>query len=490
MDAALGLGVLVARRSSERRFVVPAAVLVAATAAFHFETGYLAFLGVAVFVLVRPSELCSKGGPRGLLVVGGAVGWLRWVIVPLIAQGKWAAINQFLQSGPEGVDANSYGARRVLSLARRRRPPRLAPPRPASRRSSASGLSSVSSPGDGRSAATATRARARPGAVGLFVTRLVLFFGRPTLGTLLDLLPGRRTSSSAASSSGSSSPGSSSPASAPSSWQLGLGCACERLVGGDSGLQVRAGGSLRRSPSDACAWRRSSRPWSFVVTRRPRTPRSSREQSSASAATHAARRALSIESPRVAAAGPSPATHLTGDRASPSARCLSSSTSPRDVDEVGFTLRTASLMSGPENEFDDTIPADYALFGIRWLLLPGKMQPPVPATSVERRGPYALWDIPGNGYTQVVDTRGSVAASSGDLGSFSAAFLACLPATHPIYPTVAYEGAASATGHSPRTQALCAAWDGARRAGRPRKRHRRCRGLLDERRRRLTLGFV
>ena len=42
----------------------------------------------------------------------------------------------------------------------------------------------------------------------------------------------------------------------------------------------------------------------------------------------------------------------------------------RDVDEVGYTLRTASLMTDPEYFFDDRDPSDYRLFGIRYLILP------------------------------------------------------------------------------------------------------------------------
>jgi len=36
-----------------------------------------------------------------------------------------------------------------------------------------------------------------------------------------------------------------------------------------------------------------------------------------------------------------------------------------DIDEVGYTLRTASLMTQPEDHFDPVNPGDYALFGIR-----------------------------------------------------------------------------------------------------------------------------
>ena len=49
----------------------------------------------------------------------------------------------------------------------------------------------------------------------------------------------------------------------------------------------------------------------------------------------------------------------------------------RDVDEVGYTLRTTSLMTDPEYYFDDRDPSDYLLFGIRYLILPADGQPAV-----------------------------------------------------------------------------------------------------------------
>ena len=51
----------------------------------------------------------------------------------------------------------------------------------------------------------------------------------------------------------------------------------------------------------------------------------------------------------------------------------------QDVDQVGYTLRTASLMTDPEYHFDQSVPGDYALFGVRYLLLPTGATPPVPA---------------------------------------------------------------------------------------------------------------
>jgi hypothetical protein len=45
-----------------------------------------------------------------------------------------------------------------------------------------------------------------------------------------------------------------------------------------------------------------------------------------------------------------------------------------DVDEVGYTLRTASPMTDPEYYFDEISPRDYILFGVRYLILPSTAQ--------------------------------------------------------------------------------------------------------------------
>ena len=79
----------------------------------------------------------------------------------------------------------------------------------------------------------------------------------------------------------------------------------------------------------------------------------------------------------------------------------------KDVDEVGYTLRTASLMTDPEYFFDDTNPGDYPLFGIGYLIIPEAMSPPVPAHEVEcARATTACGRCPTPGYIHVYDTTG------------------------------------------------------------------------------------
>ena len=69
----------------------------------------------------------------------------------------------------------------------------------------------------------------------------------------------------------------------------------------------------------------------------------------------------------------------------------------KDVDEVGYTLRTASLMTDPEFYFDDANPGDYPLFGIGYIITPAGMAPPVTADMVGCAGEYCLWSLPHTG---------------------------------------------------------------------------------------------
>jgi len=95
----------------------------------------------------------------------------------------------------------------------------------------------------------------------------------------------------------------------------------------------------------------------------------------------------------------------------------------RDVDEVGYTLRTASLMTDPEYYFDERNPADYRLFGIRYLILPAGSKPPAPARLALRSGPYWLWTIDGAGYIQVGQIVGTISADRTNVGARSVPLL-------------------------------------------------------------------
>jgi hypothetical protein len=115
-----------------------------------------------------------------------------------------------------------------------------------------------------------------------------------------------------------------------------------------------------------------------------------------------------------------------------------------DADAVGFTRSTWSLMSGSEFRFDERTPAQYGVFGIRYLLLPAGRQPPVPARPIERRGRHVLYEVPSVSYASVVDTSGEIEADRTDLGAAMAPFLESDALRRWVFPTVAFGGAPAA----------------------------------------------
>ena len=428
------------RAVNEGRYVFCATSAIAATAALHFETGYLAFFGVLVALVMQPSEV-KRRCIRALVIMAGAAAALAWVIVPLISQGKWASVNQFLQHGPSGVDANSYGATVVLhqlvtgGLFDWHHLDLITP---------LIGIGLVAVVVDvvnavrSMSSITLEQRTARFVAV-LFVGTLVLFFGRPTLGALVDVVPGAknlflRRFIVGAQLSGLMLAGVGAARSA-----MWVQAFTRRLLAGFEFAEVNAARHLADAVVIVAAIAAAVPAWIFISTQASADSTLIARQAGATVAVREVgalmTRVAADGGGRVFAGDPTDwgATFRVG--LVPVFKYLAAI----EVDEVGLTLRTASLMSDPEVNFDEANPADYAAFGIRWLLLPVAMRPSVRATLIETRGEYALWQIATNGYLDVVDTSGSIASTTSDLGSSSMAFLSKL-STPPVFPTVAYEG--------------------------------------------------
>ena len=98
------------RAIRDGRNYLAAVALISLTIAFHFETGYLALIPVALWPLVAGRPLLKRALRSALLLAGSLLA-CAWVIVPLINQRTWAAINESLQG--TGL-VNGYGAGRVL----------------------------------------------------------------------------------------------------------------------------------------------------------------------------------------------------------------------------------------------------------------------------------------------------------------------------------------------------------------------------------------
>jgi hypothetical protein len=121
----------------------------------------------------------------------------------------------------------------------------------------------------------------------------------------------------------------------------------------------------------------------------------------------------------------------------------------RDVDEVGYTLRTASLMTDPEYYFDDRDPSDYRLFAIRYLILPARDQPPVRARLAMRSGPYWLWTIDSAGYVQAGRIVGEISANRTNVGARSVPLLRSGLAGDGAYLSVRYGSDGGRAGRLP-----------------------------------------
>lgn len=409
---------------TNRRHLVAAVVFTSLTVALHYETGYLAGGGIVVLALAGGLgsaywRRIGRAAVLGALALGAAA----WVLVPVITEGHYAARNEFLQ---HTVDADSFGARRILSwlvtgqLFDKGRFPVLTI-------LLAIGL-----------VACLVRFRRDERCrvlVLLWVVYLVAFFGRPTLGPVINLLPGSRDLFLRRFVCGFD---------LASLMLVGVGGIELARIGARVAARVlpRIDAALVAICAVVVGLALLSPAWTDVAKYTALDTRDIKFQASADSVQGAQVSSLV----RVAEA-------LGGGRiysgllTNWGARFLAGYVpvyqylADTEVDSIGFTLRTASLMSDAEPYFDDTNPGDYALFGVRYLLIPSTMTPPVPAELLLTDGAYALWTLPRIHYVQVVDTVGSIVENRTDIGAISSSFIASRAPSQGRYLTVAYEGA-------------------------------------------------
>jgi hypothetical protein len=412
---------------SKRRHIVAAMAFTVLTIAFHYETGYLAAGAIIVLGLAGGGgrELRQRiGNVITLAILAGLAS--AWVLVPVIANGRYAARNEFLQNT---ADANSFGARRILGwlvsgqLFDKGRLPVLTI-------FLAVGLLTclIRFRRDERCRVL----------VVLWVVYLVAFFGRPTLGPVVNLLPGSRDLFLRR-------------------FVCGVDLASLLIIGVGAAQTARLGARLvaRILPRlDAIAIAAAAvlagsavlaPAWTQVASYAAHDARDIKFQIASDAGQGAQVNSL-LGMAEARGGGRVYAGLLTNWGKSflvgyvPVYEYLAD----ESVDSIGFTLRTASLMSDAEPHFEDTNPGDYGLFGVRYLLLPAAMSPPVPADFLARSGRYTLWTLPKVHYVQVVDTVGSITENRTDIGAVSSPFLASLGPEQGRYLTVAYGGARAA----------------------------------------------
>ena len=397
-----------------------AVLFIALTVALHFETGYLALSVLRVWPLVAGRPLVARLRRAGVLL-GASLLASAWVIVPLVEQRRWAAVNEPLQ-GTGLVDG--YGARRVLDwlvsgqlLDHGRLPV----------------VTVFAALGFGLAwLAWSADADARALLVALAMC-LLLTFGRTTFGSLVDLIPGsadlffRR-------------------------FMMGVQLTALLLAG--RGAAWLAAGGLRLLKARVPRWPPRLSPAAglvaAIVVLAPAwlaLGASDRHDGAAIAAQRRSDDTQGAELDRLVAvikrdgggrtyAGmPSNWGQDFTVGAVPVFKYLES----RDVDEVGYTLRTASLMTDPEYYFAQRNPGDYRLFAIHYLILPTGSRPPVRAALKLRAGRYSLWTLPGaGGVLQTGTIVGTLSADRRDIGMRSIPLLNSRLAQAGDYLRVAY----------------------------------------------------
>jgi Bacterial membrane protein YfhO len=418
------------RAMSNRRAILPAVVFVALTVALHYETGYLAFVPLLLWPFLVPSDLRRRIVRSAIVAVSAAL-VAAWVIYPVLAQSHWAAKNQVLGQTPL---ENGYGAGTIMrwlvggNLLDNGR---------------FAVVTIFMAIGLGVCLYTWRRHVAGRALVTIWAVALLMTFGRTTFGALYDIVPGssdvfiRR-------------------------FQMGVQLSSILVAG----IGLVATGQLVRlcvqtAFPEARRWLATNRwaapvvavtcvlslllvlypAWSELDTYDAHNATNIALQAADDAQSEGQlNQVLSyvVKHPhgRVYAGDPTNwgMNFLIG--AVPVFKYLEN----QDIDEVGYTLRTASLMTDPEYHFDQDNPGDYTLFGIGYLVLPRGDDPPVPAGLISCAGIYCLWSLPGAGYVHVYDTTGVLTATRADVGTQSVPLLeSSLPSENRAL-TVAFNG--------------------------------------------------
>lgn len=389
-----------------------AVLAVAATAALHFETGYLAMIPLLLWPFVSLGRVRERL-VRAALVLGGSLLAAAWVIVPLLVERPWAATNEVLHRTPL---VNGYGAGRVLSWL-------------VTGQTLDHGRIPLITVFAGIGLLVLVRRwrvdeNGRSLVVAVAVC-LLLSFGRAGLGGLVDVIPGHADIFFRRFMMG---------VQLASLLMAGVGAGwCARRAWGLGDLawkRLRAGG-VRRFPHalvtgslvGAAAVLLLAPAWSQSLALDQRNARAIATQAAADRSEGAevdrlVRIAKQRGAGRVYAGMPSNwgANFRVG--AVPVFKYLEA----RDTDEVGYTLRTASLMTGPEYYFDERNPSNYLLFGIRYLLVPAtrfESGVPAPVTSVPLAcaGYYCLRELPWSGYVHGGRLVGALTLTRSSVGS-------------------------------------------------------------------------
>lgn len=416
-----------------------AALVVGLTAAFHFIVGYAALFMLPICVLIKPSEFRKRIG-RALLIGAGALLIIAWVTVPLLLDAKYSTEYRYIRNT---FWTDSYGALKVLGwlftgkLFDGSDPARL----PV--------LSLLVAVGAALCILRARRDERTRALLGALALGLVLFSGRSTFGFLVNLIPGN------------------------SDLLLHRFIFVVQLAGLlMAGVAVGwlAGLVRRFAPKfEDIRWRLATAgvvagvvivalapAWSQIRAFDLLGDEWIHTQRSYDALDGTDVDALVAEAK---ALGPGRFYAGASDNWGADYKIWSvpvyNYLLADDADAVGFYLRTQSLSTDIEAQFDDRNATQFDIFNIRYAIMPAGQQPYVPATLIDTKGSHSLWQVDGStGYLQVVDALPPIPADRTNLSAAVEVFMrSSLPALGK-FPTIAFAGAPGAPSTNPSGQPL------------------------------------
>jgi hypothetical protein len=403
-----------------------AALAVGLTIAMHFLTGYFVMLSIGVFAIVVWRGLLPRIG-RAALVFGGAALVASWVLVPLITDAAYFNASEF---NTNTFWLNSWGAPQVLGWLF------TGQVFDAGRFPIVSLLALLGAGVCVSRFRQDARARAL---LGLLALSFVLFSGRPTFGLILNLLPGNSDLYL-------------------HRYIMGIQLSGVMLAGvglawaGEHILVLARRWKPRIRPVPVIAGLMGAAVLITLPAWFDRATYAAADNTSLAvqvATDQTDGAALDVLINTINARGGGRAyAGLPGNWGRqyeigqvPVYEYLAD----HSVDEVGYVLRTPSIVADNEAYFNQNDPAQYQLYNVRYILMPSGMPPPVPATLIASSGRHRLWLVATTGYIQVVDTAGVVEADRTDMASQMQPFLRSGSFRAGELATVAYDGRTAAT---------------------------------------------
>lgn len=413
------------RAVSRGRHYAAAAVAIALTIACHFITGYLALLTIGVWVIVAGKSGFVRRFYLAAIVAGGSLLVAAWVVVPLVSDMKYSARTEYYQGG---IFNDSYGASKVLGWLFKGELFDLGR------------FPVVTLLFAGGAIVCIVRARhdARARALlGAFVLSLLLFFGRPTLGPVLDLLPGFRDVQI-------------------HRFVMGVDLAAILLAGvGLAWLSRKlrllvaqyTSGSVAVASAISIllcvglltpAWRERIR-----YANRGEALMAS-QISSDSTDGRALDRLIEIVRQRHDGRVYAGMRANWGQQYRVGSVPVHAWLANRQIDAIGFVFRTiTSLSTDIEAAFDENNLAQYQMLNVRYVIVPAERSPTVPAKLIMESGRHRLYEVNTSGYFQVVDRAAAVSADRTNIQRATLEFRNSPLALVGIYPGLAFAGASA-----------------------------------------------